>query len=291
MALYTDKNLSFEPKLIDKVDLMIKRCIGEQKKDNLLIVEGDEGDGKSNLSMGIAYYVSWKTGRKFDVENVFFDVEKMTKFAIENEEQIIVWDEPALAALSNDWYKEEQKNLIKMLMMARKRRHFFIFNITKFYKFSEYIVVDRSVGMVHVYSKNQMNAGHFVYYKKRNKELLYYAYRTKKKREYKLFYNFRGTFGEYLPKVIDEKVYEQKKDEAIASILTSKSKKKLVNYSDRDFDVLRYKFAKLYTFLRINPKPTQDELCEWFGIPMRRIQEWRDIDLTKWEKHLKSIQD
>lgn len=55
-----------EKNLVPKIDLMIKRCITNKgKKDNLLLCEGAEGEGKTTLSIAIAYYVSEQTGRKF----------------------------------------------------------------------------------------------------------------------------------------------------------------------------------------------------------------------------------
>ena len=48
-----------EKNLITKLDLMIKRCTGKgSKKDNVLLCEGAEGEGKTTLSIAVAYYVS-----------------------------------------------------------------------------------------------------------------------------------------------------------------------------------------------------------------------------------------
>lgn len=242
--IVTDKQYGMEEKLIHKLDLMIKRCDETNpKRDVLLLVEGAEGDGKTTMSALCSYYVHYKTGRPLSNKNFFFSVEKMIEFAVNTEAQIIIWDEPALDGLSSEWWKQTQRNLIKLLMMARKKRHFFIFNITKFHKFSEYIVVDRALGMIHVYSRNELEAGRFVYIRKRALEPLYVSYRSSKKRLYKKYASFRGTFPDLLYTIIDEKSYEKEKDKAIKSIGAKpiiKENKSLIKLNE-----LKYKLSQI----------------------------------------------
>jgi len=233
----TDLQLAMEPALIKKLDLMTKRC--EQQKpewDSLLLVEGGEGDGKTTCGANCGYYIHHETGRPFGNQNIFFDVGSMIKFAQNTTKQIIMWDEPALEGLSAEWWRQTQRDLIKLLMMCRKNRHFFIFNITRFNKFSEYIVVDRAMGMIHVYSRRQMEPGRFVYIRKKYLEYLYNDYRTSKRRNYKKYASIRGTFPDALHKIIDMKEYNERKDKAIMSIGTKKEsleKNKLNNLQKR----------------------------------------------------------
>jgi len=69
----TDLNISYEKKLISKLELMIKRI---QKKDVVLLIEGSEGDGKSNASEVIGYYIKYRTNRTI---NMFFRLESLRK--------------------------------------------------------------------------------------------------------------------------------------------------------------------------------------------------------------------
>lgn len=229
-----------EDNLVKKIDLMVQRCNGDRgKKDNVLICEGSEGEGKTTMSIAIAYYVAEQTGREFSEKNVFFDVNDLMKYAQSTDEKIIIWDEPAFQALSTDWASEAVKNITRLLMTARKKRHFFIFNLTKFYKFNEYIVVDRPMAMIHVYSRNNIKSGRFIYIRKKFLEDLWKDYRISKKRNYKVYASkiVRGTFPDILnPKYannvlseFDNDAYELKKDEAIASI----GKKKDSNQSEK----------------------------------------------------------
>ena len=219
--IVTDKEYYMERKLVDKLDLLCERCTLPNKSDNLLLFDGDEGSGKSNTSIEVAYYMAWKTGRKFDVDDVYFDIETLINEAIKEDsyDRIFLWDEAALKGLASDWQNQWQKKLVKMLMVARKRRHIYIFNIPKFFKLNEYLVLDRSIGLIHTYFAKGTKPGYYVYYNKAKKEYLYNQYRKTKKRAYKNFFSFRGRSTLYnLPKIINELNYEDKKDEAIMSL-------------------------------------------------------------------------
>ena len=246
-----------ENNLIDKIDLMIERCTTKKsKKDTVLLCEGSEGEGKTTLSIAIAYYVAEKTGRKFNHKNVFFNLEKMIDFAKNNKNKIIVWDEPALQALSTDWATGAVKDVTRLLMMARKNRHFFIFNITKFYKFNEYIVVDRPMALIHVYSRKNIETGRFIYIRKKRLESLWRDYRYAKKRNYKKYSSkkIRGTF----PNILDEKyknnvlihfdmdAYEKEKDEAIKSIGENKKSNKHIDQRNRALYFIRKELKMPY---------------------------------------------
>jgi len=230
--LVTDKQFYMEPRLVKKLDLMIDRM--KIKMDNVLTIDGDEGVGKTNLEVGIGYYISDKTGRPFSVDNIFFDLDELIDFAIKTEEQIICWDEAALGGMAQEWWRKNQVEFIKLLMIARKKKHFFIICIPKFFKLNEYLIVDRSIALIHVYARREIQRGRFVYYTKKKKEKLYYDWKKKRQRNYKKFVSFRGSFLEYLPKVLDEKAYEVKKNYAILNfrkdtkdVVSAEAKKKI----------------------------------------------------------------
>lgn len=259
-----------EKKLKEKVDLLINRCDKQNpKKDVLLLIEGDEGEGKTNMSAGIGYYVSFITKRPLNNFNFFFDTKKMIEFAKSTEKQIVIWDEPALVGLSSEWWKETQRNLIKLLMMARKKQHFFIFNITRFDKFKDNII-ERAIGMIRVYSRKQVEPGKFLYFKRKNLLGLFSDWKKTRKRFYNKYYNYHGTFPEVLGKVIDENEYDKAKDEAIMQI-GGNEKESIYN---KRLLLLQYRVSML-------PKKTkaitQDWLCKELGTNRVTLFEWRKI--------------
>lgn len=227
--IVTNLKYHLDDRLVKKLDLMIDRIEKPHpKKDIGVICEGAEGEGKTNSSLAVSYYVKYKTQRQI---HLFFRLDSLVKFAQSTERQIIIYDEPALDALSTDWYKKTNQDLIRLLMVVRKKRHFIIFNFTKFHKFSEYIVVDRCIGLIHMYSRKEIHTGRFIYIPKRNLENLYRGYKVSKKRMYKKFGTMRGAFVEVLEKhltamdiVIEGKPhatledYEKLKDDSIMSV-------------------------------------------------------------------------
>ena len=92
-----------ENNLLKKIDMMLLRCSQKNpKRDAVLLCEGEEGQGKSTLSVALGYYAAEKLGRVFNHTRVFFDLNKMIDFLKNSEEEIAVWDEPALHAMSTD---------------------------------------------------------------------------------------------------------------------------------------------------------------------------------------------
>lgn len=269
MVKVTDLEFSMDTLLKKKIDLMIKRCTQPNpKRDAVLLIEGGEGEGKTNLSFQIAYYFAYNTGREFSNKNVFFKAEDLLEFARATENQIIVYDEPSLDMMSNEWWKKEQLNIIKLLMTARKKRHFFIFNITKFYKFNEYIVVDRGLGMIHVYSRKEIEPGRFVYIKKKSIEILYNTYKSSKKRMYKKFTSFRGTFPDFVEGIIDDNKYEKAKDAAIMSI----------GHDDKKKEVSELKLFKKKVGMIRAPIKSRKELAEKLNITPETLSRWAKIE-------------
>lgn len=275
--IVTDKELYLDPMLKSKIDIMIKRCTQPNpKRDALLLIEGGEGEGKTTLASTIAYYVHFITGRQLNNSNFFFSAKVLLEFAQNTEGQIIIYDEPALDMLNAEWWKEEQRNLIKLLMTARKKRHFFIFNITKFFKFNEYIVVDRALGMAHVYSKNEVLAGRFVYIRKRNLEYLYNTYRSSKKRKYKRFASFHGKFLDCLEKIIDSESYDIEKNKAIMSI---GKQHKLKKSEVKAMQTLRKLKSKIPLLIEKGGL-TNIEAAAILGYEQSTIHKWKDLNVS-----------
>ena len=268
MVLVTDKQYYLDPRLKDKLDLMIKRM--EVGKDNLVLVDGDEGDGKTNMSMGVGYYVAHTCNRPFSLENIFFDLDKLIDFAIKTKEQVIIWDEGALGGLASEWWNKNQKKFIKLLMIARKRQHFWIVNIPKFFKLNEYFVIDRSIGLVHVYMRGGTEHGRFVYFNQTQKEKLWEDWKKTRVRSYKKWWSFHGTFVMFLEKkkfeeIISDEEYNKKKDDAILSI--AKEEKEKVNEVDIE---MRKQYIKLY--MKLHPGASRVDMSKETGISIDVIR-------------------
>lgn len=254
-----------ENKLAEKLDLMVKRTEGNNKDDNVILIDGDEGQGKSNMLAGIAGYIHLKTKRPLTNSNIFFDLDKLMKFAIHTEKQIILWDEGALGGLATEWWKKNQVKFLKLLMVARKKRHFWVICIPKFFKLNEYLVVDRSIAMIHCYSRKNVQKGRFTYLSKNKKEQLFYDWKRTRKRRYKKYVSFRGSFPIALPKVFNEEEYERMKDEAILNLDGEEDK----DAKTSKIEELKYKISQL---------PLEDKTkAIHFEVSERTIRRWKKL--------------
>jgi len=265
---FGEKNLFIHDGLSGKLDLMCDR-ITKHDFDNLLILDGDEGHGKSTLAVQIGCYISHVTGRPFSVDNVFFDLDELLKFSGNQKEQIILWDESALGGLSTEGFNKLQVKLLKLLMIARKKNHFYIFVIPKFYRLRE-AIVDRAIGIIHVYARNEIERGRFAYYKKKNKEYLYEYWRRTRQKGYKKFLNFQGTFTKMFGELIDSKEYDRKKDQAIKEMVGTDDKK------EEDLSKLRL----LQQSITKIPLP-QKEIAKILGVTPRTMRNWSKLHIIE----------
>jgi hypothetical protein len=154
-------------------------------------------------------------------------------------------------------------------MMARKKRHFIMINLAYFNKFSEYIVWQRPLGMIHIYSRNELEPGRFVYIKKAALEQLWYEWRSKRRRNYRKWCSksIRGTFPDimnpdYKNNVLihfDIDYYEGEKDKAISSIGVDTERKEINKYQKIVLDLIDKKVEE-------TGKPLIDA-CNEFGMP------------------------
>ena len=173
--------------------------------------------GKTNASVAMAYYIGKKSGRKFGVENMFFDLDAMIKFAGSTKEQIILWDEAALGGLSSDWSNKSQRKLKAMLMVCRKLRHVFLFNVPRFYRLNADII-ERAQCLMHIYENDKEQPGNFMFISADYLSGLYINWKSKKYADYWKFKKLHGCFTFVIPQLIDEEAYEKDKDAAILKL-------------------------------------------------------------------------
>jgi len=194
-----------------------------KKNDVWIIVDGDEGSGKTNMATYILYYFHCATGRDFTQDRLYFDSDEMFEWVKENMNGLVNWDEAALGGLSTEWWSRAQSNLMKFAMTGRKKHHVFVLCIPKFNKLQEYLRVDRSIALIHMdMGKTKTKHGHAMYITRRGKAELNRLYAKTKQRFYGKCMRSYGGFGFDIPyvfdKLVDEVAYDKKKDEAISNI-------------------------------------------------------------------------
>jgi len=267
MAVVTDKKYHIDGYMKERLDFFIER--GKKGWDNLLLVDGDEGDGKSTAAIGWAYYVAHTKGVPFSAKNVFFDIDEMSKYAARTSNQVIVWDEAALGGMGQDWQGRTQKKLIKILMIARKKGHFWIFVIPKVRRLKDYFVLERAVGLAHVYTPDGLTRGSFSFYKRENMRKLYIGSYKTRMPNYKYYASF---IGKYVEKgfVIDRQKYEAKKDKAIIETASDIGEEK----EDKNY----IKLQELKRNIALNENFTDKQKADLCGCAERTINYWKKIE-------------
>lgn len=261
----TDKKIVLENKLVEKLDLMLKRLKGDDDCD--LVIDGDEGMGKSNLASGLCYYVAYNMKREYSPKNIFFNLDNLITFASKNEKQVIHWDEAALGGLSVHWWTKNQTKFMQLMMIARKKKHFMVMCIPKFNYLREYFFLERSIALLSVYARKNVHKGRFFYFTKRKKEALYDHWKRRRYRAYGKFKSFGGTFRKYMEQVFtleQLQEYEKKKDNAIAN-LNNKDEKE--SAAEKRLKQLQHKI--------INAKGiTRTKLAEVLGMERKTFHNW-----------------
>jgi len=268
-----------DQRYVKKIKLMNDRCTRDNKEnDSVLIIEGREGTGKTNASVFTAGMV--KLIRPAPI-HLFFNLDPMIKHAQSTSGQILIWDEPALDSLTSDRLNTLNKNLMKLLMTCRAKRHFIIINITDFTKFDPYIVIERPIGFVHLYKGK---VGHGCYLRFSKLERLRQLWVDKKRRVYNKLKSFYLDF----PLVREDdfnsldmtinglahatlKDYKKMKDQAIASI----------GVVDTNKDKLKTEIRRLKKLIANEPLGQTSLVmrARHYKIDESQFRRWKNIDV------------
>lgn len=220
--MYKEFPYPIDPRLKNKLNLLAKTL---KKKDVWIMIDGDEGSGKSNTMAYILYYFHCLTGRDFTLDRIYFDSDDMFEWVKENSNGLIGWDEMVLGGLSTEWYTKSQTNLLKFAMVGRKKHHVFVMCVPRFDKIKYDLRSDRIHALIHLdLGKKMNNYGHFIYLTRRGIKALNRYWAKKKVRAYNVCAKRNGGFfcninvPYVFNELFDEDEYENMKDNAISSI-------------------------------------------------------------------------
>lgn len=255
--IVTDLKYSLESLKVQQLNWLCQRVSGKKNFQNVIITDGMEGYGKSTITSADAYYMAYCLRRELVL---FFDLDALSEYALRTEDKVILWDDAAFAGLSMEAYNQKIIQFIKILLLARKKRHTYFINIQEIWRLKE-ILVGRAIAMNHVYSPDGNELGKYCYYNEYQLKWMHSNWMHKKKKTYK-YYSFKGGFPDVLYRIFDEKEYNDLKDQAIQTISGEENKYiKLIKF-------LRYKAV---TF----PGATDQIIKNHVGINSRTIRSWK----------------
>lgn len=258
------------PKLQRKLDVLINQL---KKNDVWIIIDGDEGSGKTNMAAYIEYYVHCKTDREFNVDRIYFDSSDMFEWVKINKEGLVAWDEAALGGLSTEWWSKAQQNLLKFAFVGRKHHHFFVLCIPEIFRLKQDLKVRRTHALIHMdLGKSRDKYGNYMYITRRGKRHLCELQRRKHVITYnKCCRKYGGFYGQIpyvFDKLVDVEAYEKKKDDAIANIGVKREDK-----SWRELKELKRKITRLKP-----PINTITDIWTQLGIDKKTYYNWKKDD-------------
>lgn len=205
-TLVFDKNLAGN---LNEIEKMIKLNF-----DGVILIDGMEGSGKSELGKQICLY----SDQTFNAEDVFYTTEQFEDWLeTAPKGKAGLWDEFVLAGLSADALSEMQKILIKKFTMIRKKNLIIVLVIPYIFLLRKYFAVARTRCLIHVYTKGSTR-GYFDFYNYEQKIWIYnYGYKTWIY-NHKVIPSFHGKFQNWADNYLDTDKIENRKDQAIKDL-------------------------------------------------------------------------
>lgn len=190
--------------------LLLKEAI-INKFDGVGVFDGMEGSGKTEMAFQCALVMD----PTFNDKDVFYTTDQF-EYWLDNSKpgKAGIWDEFALAGLSEESLKTLQTLLIKKFILIRKKTLFIGLVIPYIFMLKKYFAIARSRFLIQTYTED-FNRGYFKFYSYAKKKRLFMT--GHKMWDYdigKVFPNFVGTFFAWSHHFVDDTIIQAKKDKA-----------------------------------------------------------------------------
>lgn len=211
--LYYDNNT------IHSVNAMIKRY--KMNLDNLVVVTGREGSGKSSFAIGLCHLYAKEMGVKFEVDDITFSAQEFLQRATHKKSGIVLYDEAVQGLMTTQWQNKTQQLIVQALMMARKNRNLYVLCIPSFEYLNKYIATERCFLLFNCFMHEGRRGFANIYTSKNPMTMkqLYHQCKTLSANRLKSKWKLR--FLDHSDKVIDKDAYELKKDQAIQKLTSA----------------------------------------------------------------------
>lgn len=254
------------------IDPIIKEQLGKIKKkvnnydeDYLLIVDGEEGTGKSVLALQFASYLD----PNFSIDNVVFNAEGfMNAIKSAKKGSCIVLDEGFNSANSRATMSAVNRSIVGMATEMRQANLFVIIVLPSFFDLDKYFAIWRARSLIHVYRNKQGARGQYRLWPKKKKLQLYL--------NGKKMYSYARPKSPYPPMrffktyPIDELAYRQKKADAFRK-------------KDHDPESTKFKghLLKFIAWGQTTHKISGRECARIIGVDEATIRTWKQSEKSK----------
>jgi len=202
------------------------------KFDNVLIVDGGEGNGKSEFAFQWAIIQS---DGKFTEKDVFYTAEQFEEWVFKAKKgDVGVWDEFVLSGMSTDALTKMQNTIIKMFTMMRSKGLTVLLIIPYFFMLRKYFAVARARALIHIYAKG-LERGHLKFYNQTQKHYIFNYGQKTWLYSPKCAPSFKANFWVWSEKFIDHDKINKIKEDAMKSINQQDKNIKLSNKNIESF--------------------------------------------------------
>lgn len=266
-----------DPIIKEELD-KVKKNVTKKDRDYVMVIDGEEGAGKSVLAFQIAKYLD----SKFVLDNICFNADQfIARLKTAPKYSCIILDEAFSSANSRASLTEVNRSLIGVATEMRQRNLFVIIVIPSFFDLDKYFALWRCRSLFHVYFKKDGSRGRYVIFPKSKKK---YLYLTGKK-----FYDYRKPASPYPPcsfpnyYTIDETEYRKKKAEAFKKRVVSNLAKRWKHQRDSLIN-------EMYHNKRIRSSAFEKIFIKWGAKPVSQREIQRLVQLFDDEVPPESIE-
>jgi len=148
----------------------IKKAVINKDRDFVMVIDGEEGSGKSVLAQQVAR----RLDPKFCIDNICFNADQfIERLKKAPKYSCIVLDEAFSSANSRSALTEVNRSLIGVATEMRQRNLFVIIVIPSFFDLDKYFALWRCRALFHVYFDKSGGRGSYIIFPKSKKKYLY----------------------------------------------------------------------------------------------------------------------
>ena len=211
--------------------------------DNVLIVDGGEGNGKSEFAFQWAIIQS---DGEFSEKDIFYTAEQFEEWVKQAKKgDVGVWDEFVLAGMSTDALSKMQNSIIKMFTIMRSKGLSVLLIIPYFFMLRKYFAVARARALIHVYVEG-LERGYIKFYNYKQKHWIYNYGQKTWIYSPKVNPSFFCRFDVWSNKFLDFNKINKLKEEAFASINESIKKEDIVPTKTQARAILDMSLSAIY---------------------------------------------
>ena len=239
----TKKEVSYflEPWIKKKFDEKIIPDIQKKDKDAVIVIDGNEGSGKSTVGLQWCKYID----PSFNLERVVFTPDEFRETIYKaKKHQAIMFDEAFTGFSSRASLSGVNRTLISLMMQIRQKNLFIVIVLPTIFLLDKYISIFRTRVLIHVYESHGRRGFFKVYssYKKKllilHKDSKVYSYGKVGALKRGRFYGVFALGDEEV-----EKKYRKKKEEALKNSEKNVMSGSAVKYREQR-DIMIYTLRK-----------------------------------------------